>query len=186
MIKKTDEQLVADYLAGDSQAFELLVSIYLKPIYSFIVHYIGSPTDAEDITQDVFLRVWRHLKKFDQEKRFKTWLFGIAKNASFDWLKKKKSIPFSNFENEAGENILANTLIDPSPLPDELFNNADLADKLNKAILQLPPNYCSVLLLYYHEQFNLREIAESLGEPVDTIKSRHRRALILLRQLITE
>ena len=82
-----DAQLVADYLNGDEQSLHLLIERYLKPVYRFVHSYVGSDLDAEDISQEVFVRAWRNLKKFDQEKSFKTWIFAIAKHASIDVLK---------------------------------------------------------------------------------------------------
>jgi len=179
-----DKQLITDYLAGDEKSLEVLIKHYLKPIYSFVYRYVGNSQDAEDITQEVFIKVWRNLKKFDQSKSFKTWIFSIAKNTSIDYLRKKKTVPFSNFENEAGENILTETLANPLPLPDELFERAGIAQILNTVIQQLSPKYRMVLFLRYNDHFNFREIAEALGEPLNTIKSRHRRALILLKKLL--
>ena len=87
---RSAEQLIANYLKGDQESLEILVRQYLKVIYSFVFRYVGNAEDAEDITQEVFVRVWRNLKRFNQEQSFKTWLFAIAKNAALDFLKKKK------------------------------------------------------------------------------------------------
>ncbi len=181
-----DEILIRKYLAGDEQSLELLIGQYLKPIYSFVSRYVGNSQEAEDITQEVFVRVWRNLKKFDQNKSFKTWIFSIAKNASLDFLKKKKAIPFSEFDTEEGGNRITDTLADPSPLPLELLEKAGMAKILNVAMEKLSPKYRMVLFLRYNDHFNFREIAESLGESLNTITSRHRRALIVLRNLIQE
>lgn len=186
MLSHTDKQLIIDYLAGDEKSLEVLIKRYLKPIYNFVYRYVGNEQEAEDITQEVFVKVWRNLKKFDQNKKFKTWIFSIAKNTSIDWLKKKKAIPFSNFENEEGENLLTKTLADPAPLPNEILERAGIAETLNVAINQLSPKYRMVLFLRYNDHFNFREIAEALGEPLHTIKSRHRRALIQLRKLLSK
>ncbi len=185
-MNRPDQQLIADYLAGDEQSLELLIGQYLKPIYSFVSRYVGNGQEAEDITQEVFVRVWRNLKKFDQDKSFKTWIFSIAKNASLDFLKKKKAIPFSEFDTEDGGNLITDTLADPSPLPLALLERADMAKMLNVAMEKLSPQYRMVLFLRYNDHFNFREIAESLGESLNTITSRHRRALIVLRNLIQE
>lgn len=185
-MNRPDQQLIADYLAGDEQSLELLIGQYLKPIYSFVSRYVGNAQEAEDITQEVFVRVWRNLKKFDQEKSFKTWIFSIAKNASLDHLKKKKAIPFSEFDTEEGGNLITDTLADPSPLPLALLERADMAKMLNVAMEKLSPQYRMVLFLRYNDHFNFREIAESLGASLHTITSRHRRALIKLKELITE
>ncbi len=181
----SDQQLIANYLKGDGASLELLIQRYLKSVYSFIYRCVGNTSDAEDATQEVFVKVWRHLKKFDQNKSFKTWIFSIAKNTAIDSLKKKKVIPFSAFENEAGENTITETLADPSPLPSELLERAGIAQMLASAMEKLSPIYRMVLFLRYNDHFNFRQIAESLGEPLHTIKSRHRRALLKLRELLT-
>lgn len=182
----SDEQLILSYLNGEKESLELLVKWYLKPIYSFVYRYVGNAQDAEDITQEVFIKIWRNLKKFDQQKSFKTWIFAIAKNASIDWLKKKKTVPFSSFENREGKNALVESLVDPAPLPNEILERAGVVEILNLAIERLSPQYRMVLFLRYNDHFTFREISESLEEPLNTVKSRHRRALILLRKYLTE
>jgi len=180
MPKREEEKLVAQYLKGDEKALEILIKQYLKPIYSFVYSYVGNASDTEDITQEVFVKMWRNIKKFDQQKSFKTWFFTIAKNASIDFLKKKKPIPFSKFENEKGQNVFLDNLAAPILLPSEIFNRADIDSALKK----LSPKYRLVLSLYYGAQLNFREIADSLDEPLNTIKSRYRRALILLKKFL--
>src|SRR3989338_1617030 len=86
---------------------------------------------------------------------------------------------------EAGNNMLEETLIAPEPLPSELMERADVGQILEKALKQLPLSYQTVLILHYNEHFTLSEIAEILGEPKNTVKSRHRRGLIILRKILT-
>lgn len=186
MISNSDKILIEKYLQGDEQSLEILIDRYLKPVYSFISQYVGNSQEAEDITQEVFVRVWRNLKKFDKDKSFKTWIFFIAKNTAIDFLKKKREIPFSEFEDENGENIITETIVDPSPLPQELLEKAEITQILNSAMKKLSPKYRMVLFLRYNHHFNFREIAESLGESLYTITSLHRRALIKLKKIITE
>ena len=163
--KNKDEQLIIDYLGGDEKSLEILIEQYLKPIYSFVYRYTGSASDAEDITQDVFVRVWKNLKKFDQNKKFKTWIFSIAKNSAIDWLRKKKTIPLSD--------DIMDTFAVPAPLVPEL--------SLTAILEKIPVQYRMILFLRYNDHFSFREIAESLGENLNTIKSRHRRGLIILK-----
>ena len=177
--------MIEKYLKGDEKSLEILIQNYLKPVYSFVYRYVGNAGDAEDITQEVFVKTWRHLKKFDQEKSFKTWIFSIAKNTSLDFLKKRKAVPFSEFENNKGENMFTETLIDPSPLPQEILERQDVSQLLNRLMEKLSPNYRMVLFLRYNDHFTFREIAESLGEPLNTVKSRHRRGLIMLKKLLS-
>jgi RNA polymerase sigma-70 factor (ECF subfamily) len=182
----SDQQLIADYLNGDEESLEVLIKRYLKPIYSFVFRYVGDSQEVEDITQEVFVKTWRNLKKFDRKKSFKTWIFTIAKNTSIDWLRKKKTIPFSEFENKEGRNVLLETVADTAPLPHEFFGRANIVQKLTSAIEKLLPKYRMVLFLRYNDHFTFREIAEILEGSLNTIKSRHRRALILLKKLLLD
>ena len=188
-MQKSDKQLVKNYLRGDELALEILIKKYLKPIYGFVYAYIGDPYcagDAEDIAQDVFVRVWRNLKKFDQKKSFKTWVFSIAKNTAIDWLRKKRTVPFSAFENAQGESLFSRTLSDKRPLADELSESANIAQTMRTTISGLLPKYQAVLSEYYDNGLNFREIAQKTGEPLNTVKSRHRRALLMLKKEIPE
>jgi len=187
----SDSQLIANYNKGDDASFNLLVERYLKPVYSFVYRYVNDTHNAEDITQEVFLKVWRNLGKFDQKKNFKTWIFTIAKNTAIDLLKKKKEVPFSAFstrvgsafrgENDEGENTFVETLADSAPLPDIIFERAAMARMLSKAIQKLAVPYQVVLSLRYNNDLSFREVATVLNEPLHTVKSRHRRALSMLK-----
>ena len=101
----SDEQLVQQFLAGDEKAFEKLVEKYLKPLYNFIFQLVRDKDTANDITQDVFVKIWKSISSYDSQKKFSTWIFAIAKNTAFDFLKKKKTIPFAAFGNESGKNF---------------------------------------------------------------------------------
>ncbi len=180
----TDEQLVNDYLKGDETALEILIRRYLKPVYIFAYRQVGNLRDAEDITQEVFIKAWRHLKKFDCNKSFKTWIFSIARNATIDFLRKKKIAPFSELENEDSENSMAETVVDPAPLPQEIFDRKNLAQELAVAMEKLSPKYRTVLFLHYNDHFTFQEIADITGEPINTVKSRHQRAITKLRELL--
>jgi RNA polymerase sigma-70 factor, ECF subfamily len=184
MTETEDQKLINQYLAGDEQSLEILIKLYLKPIYGFAYRIVNHPAEAEDITQEVFLRVWKKIKKLDPQKNFKSWIFTIAKNASIDYLKKKKTLTFSAFEQEDGGNTILDSLADPEPLPDELFERSDLVTLLDSTLKKISLPYRLVLQLYYFEHFNFREIAEVLNEPLNTIKSRHRRALIKLKEIL--
>ena len=181
---KSDKKIIQEYLDGSEAAFSDLVKKYLKPVYNFVYRLAYDRDTAEDLTQETFLKVWKNLERYNPEKNFKTWLFTIAKNTAFDYLKKKKEIPFSRFTDEEGENWLENVM-DEDVLPDEILARSDLAEGLEKILEKLPPHYRAILLLHYKEDFTLHEIAEILGEPYNTVKSRHQRGLVKLKELLT-
>ena len=182
MRNSPDSQLIANYLSGDEKSLELLIEKHLKPVYRFVYRYVGNAQDAQDITQDAFVKAWRNLRKFDRQKSFKTWIFAIAKNTAIDFLKKRKAVSFSEFESKEKRNTLVESMADPSPLPHELFEKGAIAQMLTLAINRLSPRYRTVVLLRHTEELAFREIAESLQEPINTVKSRYRRALVLLRK----
>ncbi len=183
-MKRNDQQLIADYLNGDNSSIAILIGRYLKAVFNFTFRFVGKSEDAEDITQETFLKTWRNLKKYRQGENFKTWLFTIARNTAIDLLRKKKNFVFSDFENDDGENSFAETLTDPEPLPDEVFTQAEEKNVLDNAITKLSPAHREVLLLHYNEHFTFDEIGKILGKSINTVKSRHRRALEDLRRLL--
>jgi RNA polymerase sigma-70 factor, ECF subfamily len=183
--EKTDCDLIIATIAGDRASFAVLVERYVNPIYKFSYRYVRNGPDAEDIAQETFLRVWKNLKKFDQSKNFKTWLFTIAKNASLDLLKKKRALSFSQIseEDDAVEAALA-PYIAVADTASAAFDHGVIKKHLDAALAHLPPRYRNVMTMRYHDNLKFREIAERLHEPVDTVKSRHRRGLALLRNIV--
>jgi len=180
---KTDQQLVADYLDGEEKALDELISRYLKAVYNFIYRITNSFEEAEDIAQETFLKTWKNLKKYNQEENFKTWLFTITRNTTIDWLRKKKDIKLSDFEDYEGENVLTNTLADKNPLPNELAIKSEQKRKLDKVLSKMPVIYREVLLLHYYEDLTFDEIGKILGKPLNTVKSQHHRALSAIKKL---
>lgn len=185
MQEQDDRQLIANYLKGDRESLELLVRRYLKPLHRFVRSYAHDDVSAEDITQEAFVKMWRNIKKFDPHRSFKAWMFTIAKHTALDAIKKKKAVPFSRFENEAGENVLMETIADPTTGPHEHALRRAEAQALQGAIGTLSTKYRAVLSSYYHDHLNFREIAYVSGESLNTVKSRHRRGLLLLHKLLS-
>jgi RNA polymerase sigma-70 factor (ECF subfamily) len=179
--KLSDKQLIAHYLKGNEEAFEVLVKRYLKPIYSFTYKNVGSPSDAEDITQQVFVKVWKNIKKFDQNKNFKPWLFQIAKNSSIDFLRKRKTIPFSRFENEKGQNVLLDNIESPHINLLDVLNNKHV---LTLAMQSLSQKEQKTIALRHSYGLSFKEIAIAFEESINTVKSRYRRTLATLKKNI--
>jgi RNA polymerase sigma-70 factor (ECF subfamily) len=179
-----DKQLVKEFLDGNDYSFEKLLGKYLKPVFNFIYQMAGDFTVSEDLVQEAFIKAWKNIKKFDLNRSFKTWIFTIAKNTAYDYFKKKKTIPFSNFIDEEGNNRLEN-MSDGNILPDEILERKNIAEELGKKINEVPQHYRIILLLRYKEDLSLQEISEILEKPYNTIKSGHARALKNLKKLIS-
>ena len=153
----SDKQLIINYLGGDKSSLDILIERYLKYIYNFACKNVGDQSSAEDITQEVFIKVWKNIRKFDQKKNFKPWIFQIAKNTSIDFLRKKRTIPFSRFENEKGQNILAENIV-AKPL--NLLEN--FGDKRTLAVVLqgLIDKDQKLINLRHNDGMSFKEIAE--------------------------
>ncbi len=180
----SDEQLIEAYLKGDREAFNFLIKRYLSPIFNYALNFVKDTAAAEDLTQEVFVKVWRKIKKYNNKYKFKNWLYAIAKNTCLDYLKKNRNINFSEF-NLADDNLLFENLIRETSLsPQEKLELAHETNILNSAIEKLPEKYKQTVKLHYLSGFKFREIAGMLKESIETVKSRNRRALIYLKKLI--
>lgn len=183
-MQKTDAQLISDCLKGEESAFACILERHLKPTYNFIYRLVGNQEETKDIAQETFVKVWQNLKKYRGSQNFRTWLFTIARNTAIDWLRKKKNFVFSDFEDQEGNNILTDRLADTSALPDELIAKAENQKTLAEALSKILTIYREVLVLRYNDHFSFKEIADVLQKPTNTVKSRHRRALVALKKIL--
>ncbi len=161
----SDEELVSNLnKTGDVRFFEILMDRYKNNIYNFILRYISSKEDSEDLTQEIFVKVFFKISSFNSTKAsFKTWLFTITKNSIYNKIKEKKMTSLT-YEVE-DTHILIN-------------ENDDIVQKgLNK----LDKKYKIILLMYYMEGLKYKEIADILKIPINTVKTRIKRAKLLLK-----
>ncbi len=183
MEKLTDEQLVAAYLKGERAALNFLIKRYLTPIYNFAFNYAKDQAAAEDITQEVFVKVWRKIKKYNSQYKFKNWLYAISKNTCLDYIKKNKAVNFSALESGDGQ-LFEELIKETSASPHEELESAHEAALVNSAVNKLPEKYKRTIKLHYLEGYKFREIAGMLKESIETVKTRNRRALVKLKNLI--
>lgn len=155
--------------SGDMAAFSTLVLRHQKRLYRFLLRLTRSPDDALDLTQDTFLRAHRHLGQWRPDALFTTWLFRIARNAAFDWLRRDK-------RRAARETDAACDMPDPAAGPERSVETQQLYRQLEAALARLPPAHREVLLLREIEAMSYEEIAQVLDIGVGTVKSRIARA----------
>lgn len=181
----SESQLIEAYRHGEANAFDALVKRHIGPIYRYLFRITQDQHSAEDLAQETFIKAWKNLSRFDIKRPFNVWLFTIARNTAFDYLKKKKALTFSDLEGQEGEDTFAESIKDERPLSLEVLENKERAADLDAALAQLPPNTRSVVLLHNTENMTFQEIAEAMNEPLNTVKSRYRRALESLRKLLS-
>jgi RNA polymerase sigma-70 factor (ECF subfamily) len=166
-------ELVGRCLHGDQLAMAELVDRYKHRVYALCYRMLGHRQDAEDVTQQTFLRVLKNLCRWDPERDFEPWLFAIAGNRCRTALAARS--------RRAAAKPIDEPLPDKTPNP----NSADqLAEELNLALTTLRPDYREVFLLFHQQEMNYEQIAEQMKRPVGTIKTWiHRARLDLIRQL---
>jgi RNA polymerase sigma-70 factor (ECF subfamily) len=179
----TDGTLVKRALAGDQEAFEILVRRYQVPLFNFTCRLLADYDMASDMTQQVFLQLYISMPKLRTSEPLKAWLFQVARNRCLDELRRKHPLHFSDLETGSDDDELSPLAIvpDKDPLPDEMAERSDLRDRLTRAIDALPPKFRSVVLLRYTGQLSFSEIGRTLHMPEATAKTYFQRARPLLR-----
>lgn len=179
-----DLDLIQKYLNGDKSSFDELIDIYLKTIFNFTYRLIGNGKDAEDITQEIFLKVWKSIKKFDIEKSFKAWIFSIAKNTCIDYLRKRKDIPMSAFDDEDGGNFIQDNLETEEPSSEEKIVLKENKKLIDETLKELSIIQREIIIMKYVNELSLSEVADIMNMSKDTVKSHHRRALLKMRDIL--
>ncbi|MFH1255342.1 MAG: RNA polymerase sigma factor [bacterium] len=177
MERLTDEQLIKAYIKGDRKALDFLIKRYLTPIFNYALSFAKDRAASEDLTQEIFVKVWKKIKSFNNKYKFKNWIYAIAKNTCLDYLKKNKTINFSEL-NLTDDNLLFENLIAQAGTP--IAEEGDLYSAIGK----LPEKHKKIVNLHYYEGFKFREIAKILKQPLNTVKSANRRALAKLKSVI--
>lgn len=180
----TDVDLIKSSLAKDQTAFKYLVERYIDRIYSFSKSFNLSDDEAEDIAQETFFKTWKKLHLYNNEHKFQTWIFTIAKNSVFDYLRKKKSLPFSYFDNNEDQINPLEQITDSDDDAIEAFqNNVNIA-KIKESLVKLNTFERTIITLHYEEELTFEEIGTILDKPMNTVKSLHRRSISKLKTLI--
>src|SRR5258708_4653320 len=168
----TDGILVQQTLAGQQEAFELLVRRYQTPLFNYVCHCLGNYDLACDVTQHVFVQLYTSLSTLRTNAPLKSWLFQVAHNRCLDELRRKHISHFSELESTNADDDLSplDILPDNNPLPEELAEHRELQQALHQAIDTLPPKYRAVVLLRYTAQLSFSEVGEILDTPEHTAK----------------
>jgi len=191
-IRTEEASLVADLKAGSEEAFAQLIAQYHQPIFSLIARSLNDPADAPDITQEVFIKVFRSIRSFNGDASLRTWLYRIALHEASNqrrwWSRHKKqeiAIDASSETEDTGESFsLASTLADSGDSPFDQAAQNELRIRVESALREPPDVYRSVVVLREIEAFSYEEIAEILDVNIGTVKSRLTRGRSALRALL--
>ena len=177
--------LIRRCLAGDEKAYRELVERYQAQVYSVALRMVRRSEDAEDLTQETFVRMFRALSRYDPTRPFAAWLFTIASRLCIDHIRRRRVSPISLTQRERGtEEEYEIEVEDPGLGPEEVAVHAEESRRAADLIDSLPPHYRIVVILRHVQDLSYEEIAEALHLPLGTVKARIHRARALLRARI--
>jgi len=174
-----DSEVVQKFLDSDARAFTELVVRYQSRLLNFVYRTIGDRERAEDLVQEVFVRVYRHLHRFDQAKKFSTWIYTIASNLAKNELRNRSRNPlvlFQTIKKQWESDSRPLQFEDTSARPDDLFRKRHLRETVEWAVAQLPEHHRVVFVLRELEGRSYEEIADITKCNLGTVKSRLNRA----------
>lgn len=185
----SDESLMADYQAGDVRAFESLLRRYRKPLFNFVLRFVGSREKAEDLVQDTFLKVAKNADAYRKRAKFSTWVYTIARNLCIDELRRAKHRHTTSLDAPAGtdpeaDGSLGDLVPGGGPAPDRAAASSRVAPMLVEALQSLPGEQREVFVLREYSGVPFREIARITDTAENTVKSRMRYALEGLRKFL--
>ncbi len=170
-----EKELLRKLKAGDLESFEKVLFHYEKAIFSYLYRLSASRAEAEDLTQEVFLKVYQKRKLIDPAQNFKSWLYTMATNAFYDRLRKKGRRPELFLEEENSFETISG---------DSTYLYIDRRKDIESALERLRPDYKTVIILFYREGFSYQEIGQMLSLSINTVKTYLRRAKESLRKYL--
>ncbi len=180
----TDSDLIRKSLSGELSSFNTLVWRWQPAIYRFTLRYLGDSEDARDVTQKIFIKVYKSLHTLNDPARFKAWLYRIAVNMCKDERKRHRNREFLSLDAVEEHRDLPDSQIgDKRSNPGENLHRRDLHRLLNEALALLPGEQCTVIIMKEFQGLKFREIAEILEISENTVKSRMYYGLTALRKI---
>jgi RNA polymerase sigma-70 factor (ECF subfamily) len=180
-----DILLVRAAQRGDKHAFAQLVEKYEQRVYNLARKMMRNQQDAEDVLQETFISVFRHLDEFQGDAAFATWLYRIATNASLMKLRGRKTPPLSldePVESDDGDGAMPREIVDWSFTPEEALLSTEVRAQMDAAVEALPESMRAVFVLRDIEGLSVQETADVLGISVPNVKTRLHRARLMLRE----
>jgi RNA polymerase sigma-70 factor (ECF subfamily) len=177
----TDEELVARALDGDKNSFSELILRWERPIYALAYRQIGREEDARDVCQETFLRAYRALNGFRGQAKFSSWLYRIALNLCRDWLRRERRTPVVQPPEDVDLMDLA-AAREPSETIEDRVERADLSRAVERAMELLPEEQRTAIILKEYHGLTFQEIADLVGCPLSTVKTRLYQGLTVLRR----
>ncbi len=185
-MSKTIPELIDSFINGDQEAFAELVRRYQKRIYSLGLQILGNHLDADEVTQETFVRIYKKRKELQNVKYFSTFLLRIATNYAIDLLRKRQGHTGISSETSSLPGSVQLELSRRVAMPSEQYENKELMEEIKAAIRQLPPRQKLTAILHDIEGFSKAEIAQALDCPEATVRSNLHIARRKLKKILSQ
>jgi len=185
----TDEELLAEFRRGNQEAFELLVRRFERELYGYLRRYLGDAALADDVFQNTFLQVYTKIGQYETGRPVKPWLYTIANHQAIDALRRNGRHPAISLDQNYEESVegdlrsLLELLQNRGPGPEERVQSDELREQVRAAVDRLPDFMKQVVILAYYQGLKYKDVAEIIGIPVGTVKSRLHAALLKLQSI---
>jgi len=178
----SDSELIAAFKAGDAESLGLLMERHKAAVYGYLLRLTGRPDAADDLFQEVFLKLVKNPSAYGEREKLKAWLFTVARNAAMDYFRRNSSRSEVSLEGDGDRTGPADYAASPEPGPEEAALNKALGEKLDAALALLSADQREVFYLRHYSELSFREIAGLLAVPIGTVLARMSRAAALLRK----
>ncbi|MDO8806190.1 MAG: sigma-70 family RNA polymerase sigma factor [Elusimicrobiota bacterium] len=182
----SDSELISAFKGGDAEALGLLMERHKAAVYGYLLSLTGQPDAADDLFQEVFLKLVKNPSAYGEREKLKAWLFTVARNAAMDHFRRQSSRGEVPLEGDGERPGPADRAASPEPGPEEAAVNKALAEKLDAALALLSADQREVFYLRHYSGLSFKEIAEMLSVPIGTVLARMSRAAALLRKELEE
>lgn len=188
MWEQSDREIVREVLNGNPDLFEVLVARYEKPIFNYVYGMVRHRQDAEDLTQEAFVKAFFALKTYKESFEFSTWMYRIARNVCLDYFRRQKIRSFFSLNTPVGEEEEdeIGDFLPSGKDPEEGVLEGELLEQVSEAVGKLPWKFREVIVLRYVEELPYEDIAQILGVPVGTVKTYLHRAKLKLKEMLGE
>ncbi len=175
--RRTDEELISAFLAGDQASFEELAQRYESVIMNMAYRLLGNRSDAADVTQEIFILLLRKLGSFRGEAKFSTWLYRVSLNACHDYARRlRRHVSISESPGDDLPELEERLADDGLESPEQSLERAEVQETVQEAIGRMPYKFREIVFLHDISGYNYKEVAEILGINLGTVKSRLNRA----------
>ncbi len=187
MVRLNEERIVCELKAGNYSVFREIVELFKNRVYGMAYKFTNNYDEAQDLSQEIFLKIYKEIDGFRFESKLSTWIYRISINTCLDWKRKNSKVKILSTSIINDEDTTVELDIkDDAPLPDEAFIQAENQREIHELVYGLPDKYKTVIIMYHFNNMSYQDISIALDIPERTVETRLYRARRLLKDELTK